>query len=280
MSDDKFDLTWNDFGRNAEKTIRNLANDSLFTDVTLLSDDCKRIKAHKVILSSSSNFFRQVLSETSADQPLLFLKGIQHSELQALIKFIYIGTTEIAQEDLNNFMKAAADLQIEGLLERKNVDDIHDNIAVYQDTITNHTLSAQYLESNNDVQYLDPNNDEPNNKIQYFDVALDQETDFSSTIPEVKIENFEKNEDGSYSCDRCEYKNKRPSHLKIHMLGKHLGAKFKCNLCEREFSSKSNLQIHMQSKHEGKKYRCEECNVEFIHPAMLSQHRAKYHKYL
>ena len=76
MSDDKFDLTWNDFGRNAEKTIRNLANDSLFTDVTLLSDDCKRIKAHKVVLSSSSIFFRQVLSETSADQPLLFLKGI------------------------------------------------------------------------------------------------------------------------------------------------------------------------------------------------------------
>ena len=50
MSDEKFELFWNDFGRNAEKTIRNLANDSQFTDVTLISDDRRRIKAHKVIL--------------------------------------------------------------------------------------------------------------------------------------------------------------------------------------------------------------------------------------
>ena len=182
MSDDKFDLTWNDFTKNAEKTIRNLANDSLFTDVTLLSDDCKRIHAHKVVLSSSSNFFRQVLSETSKDQPLLFLKGIQDSELLAIMKFIYNGTTDIAQEDLNNFMKAAADLQIEGLQEKKNVDDIHDNIAIYQDTMTNQALGDKLLDSNHDVQYLDSNIDKPNNKIQYFDVALDQETDFSSTI--------------------------------------------------------------------------------------------------
>ena len=177
-------------------------------------------------------------------------------------------------------MKAAADLQIEGLQEKKNVEDIQDSIANYQDTMANQTLSDKLLDSNHDVQYLDSNIDEPNNKIQYFDVALDQETDYSSTMPDFKIGNFEKNEDGSYSCDKCEYKNIRPSHLKKHILGKHLGVKFKCDLCEREFSSKSNLLIHIQSKHEGKKYRCEECNVEFIHPAMLSQHRAKYHKYL
>ena len=54
MSDEKFNLTWNDFGGKAERTIRDLVNDSVFTDVTLISDDRKRIKAHKIILSSSS----------------------------------------------------------------------------------------------------------------------------------------------------------------------------------------------------------------------------------
>ena len=132
MSDDKFDLTWNDFGRNAERTIKNLASDSLFTDVTLISDDRKRIKAHKIILSSSSNFFKQILSETSIENPLLFLKGIQHKELEAIVKFIYIGTTEISQEDLNNFMKAAADLEVEGLKEYKNAKESHEDVVDYQ----------------------------------------------------------------------------------------------------------------------------------------------------
>ena len=84
MSNEKFDLRWNDFGRNAERTIRNLANDIQFTDVTLMSDDKRRIKAHKVILCSSSMFFNEILSETPRDNPLLFLKGIQYSELQRL----------------------------------------------------------------------------------------------------------------------------------------------------------------------------------------------------
>merc|ERR1712179_810879 len=115
MSDEKFDLTWNDFGSNAVNTIRNL-----FTDVTLISDDRKRIKAHKVILNSSSQFFKEILIETSSEQPLLFIKGIKHAELAAIVKFIYVGSTEIAQEDIGKFMKAAEDLKIEGLQEKNN----------------------------------------------------------------------------------------------------------------------------------------------------------------
>ena len=251
MPDDILDLSWNDFGRNAEKTIRNLANDSLFTDVTLLSDDYKRIKAHKVILSSSSNFFKQVLSETFTEQPLLFLKGICHSELQAIIKFIYIGITEIAQKDLGKLMKAAADLQIEGLQEEfKDVEDVEnglDNSFIHQQARTEQ-ISEQLEDSDNDIQYLDSNIDEPNKKSKSYD----QESDYSSKMPEFKVGDFEKNPDGSHSCDECEYKTKYSEHLKKHKLGKHLGVKFKCDQCDKVFSTKSNVQKHKRSKHEGK----------------------------
>lgn len=250
MSDAKFDLTWNDFSRNSEKTIRNLANDTLFTDVTLLSDDCKRIKAHKVILSSSSDFFRDVLSETSAGEPLLFLKGIQHSELQAIIKFMYIGTIEIAQEDFKKFLKAATDLQIEGLQEFKNVDDSIDKSYSYQHTKKDQ-IREQFKESKIYIEYSVSNFDEPDNKSQFFELALDQESDHSSIMTNFKIGNFEKNADGSHSCDECEYKTKYSGHLKKHKLGKHLGVKFKCDQCENEFSTRSNVRKHTKSKHEG-----------------------------
>ena len=117
MSDEKFDLAWNDFESNAINTIRNLRNDTKFTDVTLISDDRRRIKAHKIILNSCSLFFRQILAETCNEKPLLFIKGIEHSELSAIVKFIYLGRTEIAEDDLGKFMKAAKELQIDGLQE-------------------------------------------------------------------------------------------------------------------------------------------------------------------
>jgi len=188
MLDDKFDLTWSDFGRNAERTFRNLANDSLFTDVTLISDDMKRIQAHKVILSSCSYFFNQVLSETSTEKPLLFLKGIRHQELQAIVKFIYVGTTEVSQEHLNNFMKAASDLRIEGLKENEISQDMLDNVADCQDLHTNEPEDSYY---------------QPDKKPQDFDVALHQNGDNSSV---VKTPYFERGEDGKYMCAECAYK--------------------------------------------------------------------------
>merc|ERR1711983_85135 len=123
MSDEKFDLAWNDFESNAINTIRNLLNDTQFTDVTLISDDRRRIPAHKIILSSCSLFFKQILAETSTEKPLLFIKGIEHSELSAIVKFIYLGRTEIAEDDLGKFLKAAKELQIDGLQERGDIED-------------------------------------------------------------------------------------------------------------------------------------------------------------
>ena len=261
MQDDKFDLTWNDFGRNAERSFRNLANDSLFTDVTLISDDRKRIKAHKVILSSCSNFFNQILSETSTENPLLFLKGIHHRELQAIVKFIYVGTTEVSQEHLKNFMKAAVELQIEGLQENKVAEDIvnHQELKIYE---------------HEDSYY------QPETKDQEFDVTLNQNVNNSvDDLYHFKTQNFERKDDGNYMCDECEYKTTSLGNLKTHKLGKHEGIKFKCSQCPREFSARSNLHNHIRSKHEGKKYTCEKCFMEFTHPPRLSEHKAKHHKY-
>ena len=266
MQGEKFDLTWNDFGRNAERLFRNLANDSLFTDVTLISDDRKRIKAHKVILSSCSNFFHQILIETSTENPLLFLKGIQHRELLAIVNFIYNGTTEVSHEHLSNFMKAAGDLHIEGLQEKKSSADINKYDVDYQELNTKEHEDSYH---------------QPDTKQQGFAVALNENLKNSSIVlPQFKNQYFERNHDGSYMCDECEYKTTSIGNLKAHRLGKHEGIKFKCAQCPREFSAKSNLQAHIHSIHEGKIYTCEQCPMEFTRTTKLSEHKAKYHRYV
>ena len=148
MDEDKFDLTWKDFGENAAAMVRHLFNDSKFTDVTLVSDDRKRIKAHKVILSSCSLFFNQVLAETSTEHPLLFLKGIQHSELLAIVKFIYLGRTEIAEDDLGKFMKAAKELQIDGLQGKGNDEDNLD------DTVENYPKMNNSYSRHHEISFI------------------------------------------------------------------------------------------------------------------------------
>ena len=266
MELEKFDLTWNDFGKNAEKMIRNLANDSLFTDVTLVSDDMKRIKAHKVILCSGSQFFKQILSETLTYYPLLFLKGVQYQELKAIVNFLYMGTAQVNQEDLNNFIQAAGDLQIEGLQENINVGNNFEN-----------TFDDQPIEKNENHAYYNHDSfyeiETKHNELELYETQ-----DHPSNLTDYQIRNIERKEDGSYSCDECDYKTKKSDHLKRHRMGKHEGVKFQCHQCKREFSTKTNLKTHVQSKHEGKTYECEKCNIVFNLPTTLSLHRAKYHK--
>ena len=120
MPGEKFSLKWNQFGSSTQNTFRNLLNDQNFADVTLVSGDNKQIKAHKVILSSCSKFFNQILLSNTHPHPLLFLKDICHSDLLSIIQFVYLGQTEVTQDDLDHFMEAAKALQIEGLIENHN----------------------------------------------------------------------------------------------------------------------------------------------------------------
>ena len=69
MGDVKVILSWNEFATNAPKTFKQLWREQDFTDVTLATEDDQQIKAHKVILSSSSDFFRNLLLRNPHPNP-------------------------------------------------------------------------------------------------------------------------------------------------------------------------------------------------------------------
>merc|ERR1719470_803194 len=112
---DTFNLTWSEFGNTATETI-NLISDQEFTDVTLACGDGQQIKAHKVILSSSSPFFKNILVKNPHQHPLVYLRGVSHHQLRCILEFIYLGQTEVDQNNLADFMMAAKELQIKGLI--------------------------------------------------------------------------------------------------------------------------------------------------------------------
>ena len=90
-----------------------------FVDVTLVCDDQNQIRAHKVILSACSDFFRNILLKNAAvSQPFIFLDNVSFQDLENVISFMYNGETAIGQEDFSSFMRAAQRLRVKGLTEQ------------------------------------------------------------------------------------------------------------------------------------------------------------------
>ena len=59
---EKFSLKWNDFTSNVQRSFQNLRKEEDFYDITLIGDDYKHVTAHKLVLSSCSEYFKNVFS--------------------------------------------------------------------------------------------------------------------------------------------------------------------------------------------------------------------------
>ena len=114
-SSEKFSLKYKEFHENISSAFNNLRDDTHFTDITLISEDYQQIQAHKVILSSSSSFFMNILRLNKHPNPLIYIKGFKAKDLQSILDFMYYGSTEIFQENLETFLSIAEEIKLKGL---------------------------------------------------------------------------------------------------------------------------------------------------------------------
>jgi len=120
-SSEKFCLRWNDFESNISVAFREIREEKDFFDCTL-SVGTRQIQAHKLILSACSPFFRSILRQNPHQHPLLYLKGVEFTDLQAVLNFMYHGEVNVAQEELNSFLAVAEDLKVKGLTQNSSAD--------------------------------------------------------------------------------------------------------------------------------------------------------------
>lgn len=113
-STEKFCLRWNDFESNISSAFRDLKEDKSFSDVTLACSD-QQVEAHKVILAASSNFFKKVLKNIEHSHPLIYMKGVKFTDLEAVLSFVYHGEVNVAEANLNNFLALGEELEVKGL---------------------------------------------------------------------------------------------------------------------------------------------------------------------
>ena len=71
---------------------------------------------NRVILSSSSPFFQNILRRNKHSHPLIYMRGMKSEDLVAVLDFIYCGETNVYQEGLDSFLAVAEELQLKGLM--------------------------------------------------------------------------------------------------------------------------------------------------------------------
>ena len=112
---EKFSLKWYDFEVNVTKSFRRLRYEDDFYDVTLVSSDKKLLSVHKVVLSSCSEYFRGILSQSKQANLLLCLEGISSVEVTNVLDYIYNGELQMPRDSLQRFLEIADRFQLEGL---------------------------------------------------------------------------------------------------------------------------------------------------------------------
>lgn len=120
---EKICLKWDSHHVNMQLTFPNLLLKEQYVDATLVSEG-KTLKCHRMILSSCSSYFEEVLSEISPLQhPVLFMKDTPFWILKALCDFMYSGEVHILQDKLDELLAVANTLKIKGLTETKNTQE-------------------------------------------------------------------------------------------------------------------------------------------------------------
>ncbi|XP_046965658.1 broad-complex core protein isoform X1 [Vanessa cardui] len=109
-----FCLRWNNYQSSITSAFENLRDDEDFVDVTLACDG-KSLKAHRVVLSACSPYFRELLKSTPCKHPVIVLQDVAFPDLHALVEFIYHGEVNVHQRSLSSFLKTAEVLRVSGL---------------------------------------------------------------------------------------------------------------------------------------------------------------------
>ena len=240
---EKYCLKWNDFHSSITSSYQNIRNGESFCDVTLVSEDEVTLKAHKLVLSSSSSFFKHILLNNPHQHPLLYLSGINSIDLNFILDYIYQGEIQLFQEQLDNFLNAAQILKIEGLVAKEN------DAKVDTDTVDQTTF------------------------LQDFDTKRSSKRTFKNELYEQEVA---KENVGIVSNIDTTDTNEIQMKIKEHT--EKVDGKYLCKVCNKSSSHKNNMRKHVETHFEGISYDCQQCGKTFRSVNSLGNHKSVYHK--
>ena len=115
MHQEKNSLSWHTYTDHLKNMMKDLMMNEDFSDITLVTEDKKQIKANINILSACSPVFKDILKKQMNSSTILYLRGVQYSEIMSIIQFIYLGEAFFYEERMDEFLAVAKSLEIKEL---------------------------------------------------------------------------------------------------------------------------------------------------------------------
>lgn len=203
-------IKWNNHKKEIIEEQQYLFENSLSCDCVLISAEGKHLKAHQVVLSSSSEFFRKMLSELppSRESPTIHVPDADTCVLEAILKFVYTGETTIVSTYLTSLLEFCNFLDIKGCVANGftlNGCSVSDESEMTQSESISKSFKNP-CESWSSEEYLivartdgTEINEEGNELNEYLEEYLDEEADLFEVKEDQMLSDCEFNESRHFS---------------------------------------------------------------------------------
>ena len=259
MYQENYNLTWHNYSDHLKNMMKELMMNDDYSDVTLVTEDKKYLKANVYVLSACSPVFKEIFKRDKNSSSIMYLRGIHFPEMESILQFIYLGNATFYEERMDEFLAVAKLLEIKELCNAENL--------IMQD---------RYAPTN-DEQYKKPLQNDfvpPTNKVE----EQTENTEVFKNYVNQKRKREPVGPIGRYECKTCQKKFMYQSHLNRHIQSKHEGVKYSCDKCDYQATQPHHLTTHFQSKHEDIRYACDECDYKATHKGALTRHIQSQHE--
>ena len=273
-------------------------------DVSLYTKDGNVLEAHKVILSLHSPVFRRMLNTNSSMRPLLYMRGVSTEIMAGIINFIYTGSIDIEQSNVDEFFEVGGGLNIDGLARftNKKNDKEDEKEDVNQNNLRPFSSVEQYrnlVAEKSDIRLEDINfasadkdedlactefntaRDSEEDNIQY-DSKTTKEMQESENQSDGKNNNTFDDDEGTLILINDD--EVTMSHI-IKTMNQNFHRDkiedvFQCNHCSRNEISKSCIKEHVTKHIDGITFHCLTCPKQISEFTTFRRHMKKKHGHI
>ena len=262
-------LEWKGFDPTTGTAFQNLYADQDFTDVTLACEDDARLEAHKVILSSCSDFFSKILRRNPNPHPLIFLQGVSIKDLELLKRFMYLGSTRVNFDQMDNFMEVS-----KRFLNQPSEKDPPKPVKSVKQEKFDNVLETENLAGKLRTEKKEERIGQQENKTdvpsQTYQSSIKSTVlmELSNVLGEVEL----------LTCQQCDFKCESRKSLKRHMYVKHANIACTEAGCGKILKNRGIWKEHVKNKHVGltRQYLCDECDYSSKWFSCLQIHKRRH----
>ena len=309
---EKFTLSCETFSEHLQVMFKDLYQEGRYTDVTLVSDDQTQFKAHKIVLSACSPVFKKIIDSNPSQHPLIYLRGVQSSEMESILQFMYLGEATFYHERMGEFIKVAQDLEVKQIsdgLEMGGEEEVNIHEKIPDDEMEetcNQVMMLLMMRSEDtedqmkegklcqrqpkkDKSFITNSKDTKKRRTKIIQRPLKKEM-LSTTSPQcpecgavftrkesMRVHYKSKHEGVKYSCPECAAVYLERNTMMKHYKSKHKGVKYPCNQCNYQATQSSGLNIHIKNVHEGVRHPCNQCDYKATTRSNLLKHIQSKH---